>query len=77
VLSVDAGATKPSRKIFERALAALNLPPASVLHIGDSVEEDVIGARDSGLTPLLLDRHKATAGSVATLEDLVSLLPGF
>jgi putative hydrolase of the HAD superfamily len=75
VLSVDAGATKPSPQIFERALAAFDLPAGSVLHIGDSVEEDVIGARDSGMMPLLLDRHEATEGSVATLLDLLPLLP--
>jgi len=32
------------------------LTPRQVLHVGDSIAEDVEGAKGAGLTPVLLDR---------------------
>ena len=74
VLSVDVGATKPAAEIFQRTLTMLDLPAASVLHVGDSFEEDVVGARQCGMRALLLDRRKTTAESVPTLARLFSQL---
>ena len=42
------GFDKPDRRIFEHTLAALGLPDARPVHIGDSWAADVIGARDAG-----------------------------
>jgi len=55
-LSWEAGAAKPRAKIFKHALKAMGLTPRQVLHVGDSIAEDVEGARGAGLTPVLLDR---------------------
>lgn len=56
VASHDAGVTKPSREIFQRAAVELNLPAENILHIGDSALEDCHGAQAAGLHALLLDR---------------------
>ena len=60
-LSWEVGAAKPRAKIFERALKAMRLTPRQVLHVGDSIPEDVEGASKSGITPVLLDRIGAHA----------------
>jgi putative hydrolase of the HAD superfamily len=76
VISVEAGFAKPAAEIFQRAASALGMPPRSIVHIGDSLAEDVVGARSAGLQVLLLDR-KSTSGAVdciSTLSDLPSLL---
>ena len=43
IVSCEAGCRKPSPAIFERAARELSLPPASILHVGDSLEMDVRG----------------------------------
>jgi HAD superfamily hydrolase (TIGR01549 family) len=43
------GWRKPHRRIFDDALAALELDVSEVLFVGDSWEDDVVGARDCGL----------------------------
>lgn len=57
VASHDAGMTKPSPKIFQRAAAELELPSEAILHIGDSAVEDCHGARAAGWHARLLDRN--------------------
>jgi putative hydrolase of the HAD superfamily len=56
VVSCEVGVCKPARAVFQRAVDALGLPPHAILHVGDSLKEDVAGARDAGLQSLLLKR---------------------
>jgi putative hydrolase of the HAD superfamily len=74
VLSIEAGATKPSPLIFQCALDELKIPAGEVLHIGDSWSEDVEGARACGMAALLLDRRKTSASSISSLDQLPALL---
>lgn len=53
--SAIVGAAKPDPRIFEAALAAVSVPAAQVIHIGDSVSADVVGARAAGLRAIHLD----------------------
>src|SRR3954447_9299065 len=71
VLSVHAGATKPHRQIFDHALSAVKVPASEVLHVGDSYEEDVRGAREAGLQAILLDRKGYADESIQSLGDIV------
>jgi putative hydrolase of the HAD superfamily len=75
VLSVDVGASKPAAEIFQRTLTLLDLPAGSVLHVGDSLEEDVMGATQCGMQALLVDRAKRMGGSVASLAGILTQLP--
>jgi putative hydrolase of the HAD superfamily len=59
VVSCEAGFAKPSPVIFELAAEKLGLPPASILHVGDSFEMDVQGARSAGFAALQLIRAEA------------------
>jgi putative hydrolase of the HAD superfamily len=56
VTSAAAAARKPDPAIFARALQLADCAPADALHVGDTVEEDVAGARAAGISALLLDR---------------------
>jgi putative hydrolase of the HAD superfamily len=44
------GVRKPDRRIFEMGIEALGIEPANCIHVGDSLQDDVIGARAAGLT---------------------------
>lgn len=57
VISAQAGAAKPETTIFHQALAYHGLRPDEALHVGDSYEADVVGARAAGLTPVWVDRR--------------------
>ena len=47
-----AGVKKPNPIIFELALSKANVAPRNALMIGDSLEADILGARDSGFHAL-------------------------
>ncbi len=78
VISTRAGAAKPDTAIFSHALARHGLAPERAVHVGDSYEMDVLGARAAGLRPVLIDRAKSsepgTALSVSALVHIPALL---
>jgi HAD superfamily hydrolase (TIGR01549 family) len=51
------GYVKPHPTIFQAALQQLGVDPAHAVMVGDSVEEDVEGARALGLRAILMDRE--------------------
>lgn len=50
------GAPKPEASIFHAACARLSAAPAQVLHVGDHVEMDIVGAARAGLRTCWLNR---------------------
>ena len=59
VVSADsARAYKPHREIFDDALRFSSCIPGEVVHIGDSYDTHVGGARGSGIRPVLLLRGR-------------------
>jgi FMN phosphatase YigB (HAD superfamily) len=56
LLSGEIGREKPEREFFEIAVDTLGLQnPSNVVHVGDSLFADVMGAQNAGLTPVLYD----------------------
>ncbi|HZQ81272.1 MAG TPA: HAD family hydrolase [Gaiellaceae bacterium] len=55
--SRDHGKTKPHETIFRRILELLDVPAAATLMVGDSLEDDIEGARAAGMQAMLLDRE--------------------
>jgi putative hydrolase of the HAD superfamily len=79
VISTHAGAAKPAREIFAHALARTGTSADEALHVGDSYEADVLGARQAGLMPVLIDRtgkYAAPDGytAIESLADLAALV---
>jgi HAD superfamily hydrolase (TIGR01549 family) len=46
---------KPDPVIFQHALKLLGVKPGETIYVGDNYYADVIGARNAGLRPILLD----------------------
>jgi putative hydrolase of the HAD superfamily len=69
VTSAEAGSRKPDPGIFEAALELAGCEPAEALHVGDTAEEDVAGARAAGIRPLLIDRD-GSDGDISSLEQI-------
>ncbi len=79
-LSSDrAGLCKPDPGIFDMGLGDSDLSLAEVLYVGDSVADDVAGARAAGMDVALLTSGRAPRGHGATycisaLEDLLDVV---
>jgi len=56
VTSTEAGADKPQPPIFRLALERARVDAAEAVHVGDQYKLDVVGAREVGIKPLLIDR---------------------
>ena len=56
VFSSDGSSVKPSRKLFEQALRAFEVPTAEVVFVGDSLRCDIGGAAGAGLASVWIDR---------------------
>jgi putative hydrolase of the HAD superfamily len=56
VFSSDGCSIKPSRKLFEQALHAIEAPRSEVVFVGDSLRCDIGGAAGAGLASIWIDR---------------------
>lgn len=80
--SEEAGAYKPHPRVFHLAARKLSLPPRAILHVGDSVVDDVVGAKRAGLHAAWLNRRGQSVPSdfpgdhvLASLEELAGIVP--
>ena len=78
VSSAEVGCEKPDPRIFREALTRLRTSPGQTLHVGDSIDDDIGGAKAAGLDALLVDRRGVHAGfsgrRVADLHELRRIL---
>jgi putative hydrolase of the HAD superfamily len=76
VVSCEVGASKPASAIFQAAVEQLGLPASTLLHVGDSFELDVLGARAAGLHAVQIERQAATGrgSQIKSLLDLRALV---
>ena len=69
------GAAKPSPKIFQEALRRAGVSAKEAVHIGDSYEDDIQGARSVGMEAILIDRSAGRGFPyVRTIRDLRELI---
>ena len=68
-ISCEVGFPKPSRVIFQKAAAELDLRADAILHVGDSLEMDIEGAKAAGFHALQIHRTTGAAPN----KDLHSL----
>ena len=77
VSSAEVGEAKPAPGVFRAALELAGVEAGEAVHVGDSIANDVEGARGAGVRAILVDRDgSALPGVVAvrSLEELPSLL---
>jgi len=67
------GYVKPHPTIFRSALQQLEVGPEEAVMVGDSLEEDVEGARALGLRAILMDREDRHPEIEERLSDLYGL----
>jgi FMN phosphatase YigB (HAD superfamily) len=73
--SQEAGAEKPDPAPFELALRRAGRAPQECVHIGDSFEQDIVGARRAGIKPILIDRSmKYPEADCVTIRSLNEIL---
>jgi 2-haloalkanoic acid dehalogenase type II len=53
-------AYKPSRIFFEKVIKKIKFNKDEILFIGDSIEDDIIGAKNVGLKTVLIDRKNSS-----------------
>jgi 2-haloacid dehalogenase len=68
ITAQQAGAYKPSLKIFELALRRVGVPARRVLHVGQSLYHDVLPAQSLGLATVWVNRPSARTGVGAVKE---------
>lgn len=73
VISGEVGIGKPDPRIFRLALTQLGCPAHNAVHVGDSLEHDVAGARAAGLAAVWLNRRPA-APAERVVQEISSLL---
>ena len=65
------GFRKPNPKIFNYALEKLNVKPSETIHVGDSFEEDIIGAKNVGMKALWICEEKPIDRKPVTQPDFI------
>lgn len=74
-ISEDVGATKPAPQIFRFALARLGVAPERATMIGDSWENDVLGALGCGMRAVWLNRYRRTCPDASLAVEIRGFEP--
>ena len=67
------GKTKPHESIFRALLDRLGIAPDEAVMVGDTIEDDIDGARAVGMRAVLLDREGRYPEIEGRLDDLREL----
>ena len=69
---------KPDPHIFNYTLEAVGVSAEETIHVGDTYEADIIGAKNAGIRPILIDRDNTQTGrwheTIQNLSQLPELL---
>ena len=69
---------KPDPHIFNYTLETVGVSAAETVHVGDTYEADIVGARGVGIRPILLDRDGTQTGrwkkTIQSLTELPELI---
>ena len=81
VSSSDHGYMKPHPSIFEAALRLVGVGPSESVMVGDSLTQDILGARSAGMGGVLIERSAGPRASdvdgvpvIRALDELPNLL---
>ena len=77
-VAAEVDAWKPNPRIFDRALEISGSSPERIVYVGDNYYADIVGARNAGLQPVLLDEKgvfpEARCMVIERLGELVELV---
>jgi putative hydrolase of the HAD superfamily len=81
VFSCMAGCVKPERAIFDRCLQALDVAPADCLFVGDGGSNELVGAKEAGMSTVFVSSVMASlwpeqvAARLETCDHHVERIP--
>jgi putative hydrolase of the HAD superfamily len=73
VTSAVVGAAKPDARVYERGLELAGARAGEAVHVGDSLENDVAGARALGIRALLVARDGPAPDGVEAVSSLLEV----
>jgi len=69
---------KPDPHIFNYTLAAIEVSAEETVHVGDTYQADIVGAKNAGIRPILIDRNGTQTGrwheTIRSLSELPAML---
>jgi HAD superfamily hydrolase (TIGR01549 family) len=74
VISGEINLRKPSPKIFEEALDALNVHPSKAAFIGDMLDLDIAGPKKVGMKTILIERRSMQGCSEVKPDKIIKSL---
>lgn len=74
ILSSEVGIMKPKKEIFEKAAYELGLTCEQCLYVGDGMDQELEGAANAGMMPVLIEREENNVWQGARIQTLTSLL---
>ncbi len=73
-VSSEIGLEKPDLQIFRHVENATGISSNQILHIGDSIKHDIVGATEAGWNALLIDPEGLLESDVPTISTLSQIL---
>ena len=84
VFAQDYGVQKPDPRLFEIAIGHTGCTKHQLLHVGDSFQNDIIGAKRAGVRSVWLNRQREDNGTgqqhdfeISSLRELTEVLENF
>ena len=71
IVSGDYGINKPDDRIFKIMKEKLQLPNDSLYYIGDSIENDIVGANNAGWKSIWINRYKQKSPKEVDIYKIV------
>lgn len=75
LVSAEVGWEKPGPEIFHLALKKAGVKPEEAIHVGDSYDHDVVGARGVGISPVWIRRKQSSLLNGCATIDHIGQLP--
>jgi putative hydrolase of the HAD superfamily len=72
-ISTLIGYAKPNPGAFQYVVDDLKVPRQEILHVGDTLEEDILGAQQANIRAVCIDRRKKS-GSIPAQIPIISNL---
>ncbi len=71
IISGDCGFRKPDKRLFEAALAGLQLAPENVLFVGNDIYRDIFGAREMGMKTVFFSSNQGKKEMEGVAPDYI------
>jgi len=71
VVSGDLGYRKPDKRIFEKALTAMNMGPSEVVFVGNDMNSDIFGAQRMGLKTVFFRSNQGSQKKEGVKPDYI------